>query len=390
MPTIHSGTVTTADVNSTSLGIDCSKAVAMLNPNQTLIYSILNILGKKAPAEAVKVEWDEDEYLPFKTTVNGAIVAGATSLVVDDGTLFKVNDVIRDMRTTENMLITAISANTLTVVRAYGTVSAAAVNDEDNIFRIGNVNEEGGDVLAAKVTQRSNVYNLTQIFKHDVNIAGSMLSQVMRSGESYKSYQEKKIAVDHALDIERGILFGQLKNDTANFTDVARQMRGIYHTISTNVRADGDGTLTLAEWNSFLEDLGAANGSGDRLSGKIVLIGSIISQALAAWGLDKAQVNMEAKKYGMHITEYMTPGGAKFMIKHHQLFRESSELKGMAMVIDPEQLWLRPLKNRDTKYHANLPTTADKYLGEYRTELSLEMRLEKNFALLTGITGYSV
>jgi len=390
MQDILSSLVATTDIASTSPAIDCSDIIAMLDPNQTLIYSLMEIMKQSKPATSFKVEWDEDEYLPFNTQINNAAgyVAGDTTLTMDDSSMFKVNDVLRVMSTGENLLVTTAHATAPTVVRAYGTVSAAAISDNDYIFRIGNVNEEGGDVLVAKLTKEVAYYNYTQIFKHDVDISGTMEAIKMRSGGNYKARQIKKVGIDHALDMERAFLFGQLKDDSANFTKHARQMRGIYHTISTNVVTDANGIITKAEFDDFLENYGAAHGSGDRRMGKILLVGSIISAALAAWMNDKLQISLEAKKLGMSCVEYMTPGGAKYTIKHHQLFKVSPELKGAMMVIDPTQIKKRPL--RPTKFFPSLPTTKDKTLGEYRTETSIEVSLEKNFALWTGTTGYSV
>lgn len=67
------------------------------------------------------------------TDLNGAVTAAATSWVVDDGSIFVVNDHIQVA--TETVLITAISGNTLTVRRAQFGTTAAAQADNASILR---------------------------------------------------------------------------------------------------------------------------------------------------------------------------------------------------------------------------------------------------------------
>lgn len=61
------------------------------------------------------------------------------------------------------MYITAVNTatETITVVRSLGGTAAAAINDNDYVFLIGNVNEEGTTARTANTTQVSNAYNYT-------------------------------------------------------------------------------------------------------------------------------------------------------------------------------------------------------------------------------------
>ena len=59
--------------------------------------------------------------------LNGAINSSATSITVDYGAAFSVNDIL--LIDSEKMLITAISSNTLTVTRGYKSTTAAEHSD---------------------------------------------------------------------------------------------------------------------------------------------------------------------------------------------------------------------------------------------------------------------
>jgi hypothetical protein len=71
----------------------------------------------------------------------------------------------------EVLQVTAISTNTLTVVRGIGGTTAAALVDTDPLFVIGTAAEEGALSQVAR-TQNPVATNYTQIFKHSVEASG--------------------------------------------------------------------------------------------------------------------------------------------------------------------------------------------------------------------------
>ena len=62
-------------------------------------------------------------------TVNGAILAAATALTVDDGTYFRQGMQISVKGSDEVILVTVVAGNTLTVVRGFGGTSAEDIAD---------------------------------------------------------------------------------------------------------------------------------------------------------------------------------------------------------------------------------------------------------------------
>jgi hypothetical protein len=70
------------------------------------------------------------------TTLNGGINDSVTSLVVNDGSLFPTTGNFRILINSEILLVTSISTNTLTVVRAQEGTSAAAHSDTDDVILI--------------------------------------------------------------------------------------------------------------------------------------------------------------------------------------------------------------------------------------------------------------
>src|SRR4051794_40810812 len=88
----------------------------LLNSHQT---PLLNLLGFAEAVTQTSHQWFEDEMVNDETKVNGAQTNVATSVVVVDGSIFRVNDVIKIGD--ELLKVTAVATNTLTVVRGYAS-----------------------------------------------------------------------------------------------------------------------------------------------------------------------------------------------------------------------------------------------------------------------------
>jgi len=90
------------------------------------------------------------------------------------GYIFTVGDQIKNARTGEVMLVASIAgATSITAARAFGTTAAAAGVAGDDLFIIGNVNEENAGVRNANMTQTTRNSNFSQIFRHTLAVTGT-------------------------------------------------------------------------------------------------------------------------------------------------------------------------------------------------------------------------
>lgn len=111
----------------------------------------------------------EDVYGGKYARASAAYIAGATAIYVtgagsSSAYIFTVGDVVKNARTGENVLVTAIaSATELTVTRAYGTTAAAAGLAGDGLFIVGNVSEENSGARNVNTTQIDEESNYTLI-----------------------------------------------------------------------------------------------------------------------------------------------------------------------------------------------------------------------------------
>jgi hypothetical protein len=161
-PTVISGGTGTGNISQYRRIFDVSKDVAFYNPNANPFYLLAQQAGKE---ESIDPEFRclEAQIQPVFDDVSGAQTAGDTSIEVDHGSYFKAEDLVLNTRTKEIFKVTSVAANTLTVVRGYGSVSAQAMNDDDELRRVGNAFEEGADVDTAKTVKVDTVINYCQL-----------------------------------------------------------------------------------------------------------------------------------------------------------------------------------------------------------------------------------
>jgi hypothetical protein len=122
----------------------------LLNQHQT---PMLNLIGFAEAVTQTNHNWYEDEMVADETKVNGAKLVSDTSIVVVDGSIFRVNDVIKIGD--ELLKVTAVATNTLTVIRGYASTTAAAIADQAKVEFQFSEGVEGADARAARYKARA-------------------------------------------------------------------------------------------------------------------------------------------------------------------------------------------------------------------------------------------
>ena len=193
--------------------VDMAQQIALLDPNDAPFVTLLKQMkGGKREVFNPRFDWLEDDLLASTSSVATAISSAATAtLTVADGTIFRVNDVLNIPSVGENMLVTAVSGNNLTVTRGYGTTAAAAAIEQGAAVEIiGNAQEEGATLREVKSRNEENAYNLTQIFRTPIALSGTEEQMKMYGGKD-RAYQRRKALLEHKRDIAKSLYFGQRK-----------------------------------------------------------------------------------------------------------------------------------------------------------------------------------
>lgn len=386
---------TTGNVASSQRVVDLSKAILLLEPDSAPITVFLKSIyneGRRVPAKDVKFSWHEDQLETRFDAVNnaGGYNSSATSIVVDNGALFAAEDLIRVPRTGEVMSVTSISTNTLTVVRGFGSSTAAAVNDDEPIYIIGTAAEEG-DVSQSPRSQNPTKYdNYTQIFKHSIAASASWLSSSNESSPHDWPYQVRKNMIEHLKDIEGAFLFGSPGTSTGADGGPRRSTGGLLYYYTANNQAAG-GTLDETEWETFLRTI-TRYGSKK----KVIFVSRLVASVLNSYAVGKLQVVNASQNntYGVAISEFLSPHGSAKIVVHDML--EGATWGGYAIAVDfangnTAYRYLNgdgPGGARDTQVYPNREENdRDGRRDEIITECGLQAGLASTGGVLTGVTG---
>jgi hypothetical protein len=365
------------------LVIDMSNEIALLQPSEAPFVALTKRLTKEQ-ATNPEFKWLERELEARWDAVNNSsnIAADGTEIVVDHGSYFRAGMLVKNPRTGEVVLVSSISTNTLTVVRAFGETSAAIMNDNDPLLILGNVNEEGATAPGDAGGSPSAVSNYTQIFRTPFSVTNTANASKVYGSNKLLLQEQKDKGVLHRIDMERSFLFGEFKEDTTG-TNVKRATRGLLGFLDQNT-TDASGALTETEFNTWLRDVFKYGSSK-----KMLLASPLVVSVIDSWGVGKLQLVPEAQAtYGLHVNRYICSHGELLIVKE-PLF-EGTIYGGYAAAIDLGNIKYRYMQGRDTSLKTNIQANdADGRRDEYLTEAGLEVRLPKTHGLLTGVTGAS-
>ena len=188
---------------------DVSDLIGIVSPYET---PLLDALGDPMrEATSTHHEWLEDELLPNKDAVNDSTFtdpATDTDFDVDNGSRFRIGDQIQIEGSEELMLVTAISSDTLTVVRGYAGTTAENLADNQAINILGNAALEGSDKPAARFSNRTRRDNYTQIFTATVEVSGTDMAASQLGLADEMDYQKQERLRELIRDLENTVVNG--------------------------------------------------------------------------------------------------------------------------------------------------------------------------------------
>ena len=142
---------------------------------------------------STKVEWFEDTNNPVSGTLDEQLDGNETGVDVQEGegAYLRQGDII--LVESEKMLVKAVSANTLTVERGYGSTTAAAHDDDTPWLRITRAMPEGSDPVTGYTGTPSVPYNYVQIISAAAEITKTAMAVKNIPLEDEFDYQVAKL-----------------------------------------------------------------------------------------------------------------------------------------------------------------------------------------------------
>jgi len=365
------------------LAEDVSDLIGIVSPYET---PLLDALGDPLrAATGTHHEWLEDELLPNKDAINDATWSdpGAdTQFDVDHGSRFRIGDQIQVEASEELMLVTAVSDNTLTVVRGYAGTTAENLADNEVLNILGNAALEGAEKPNARFTNRVRCGNYTQIFTAAVEVSGSDMAAGQLGLADEMDYQKQERLRELIRDLENTVINGgRPSSDPQGSGTVRRTMKGLVPHLSTNVFHAGDSgfptgnDLDEAKVNYVLRKI------WENSSGNVNLI--------VVGGFQKRKINgfcSESRAYGANdttFTDMVSVYESDFGICRVVTTRWMPQ--DAALFLDSSRIGVLPLAGRSFHFKP-LASSGDYECGELIGEYTLELKNEAAHGLIRDLS----
>lgn len=354
--------------DSDSMFEDVSDLVTLNSPRET---PFLDFIGNpERPVTQTKHEWLEDSLNAYSDTAAEAMDASETGLDVTDGTKFLAGDII--MQDYELMSVSSISTNTLTVVRGYGSSTAATHSDATTVYIVARPALEGGDAPTAANTNRSRLSNYTQIFTRAVDVSGTVNSSSQIGGFKEYEHQKEVRLIECMRELELSTINGSKASSTPQGSDtVRRTMQGLKYFCSTNVNNASSATLTESLWRGYLRSAWD-NGAQDM---DFALVPAFQKSLISGFKQAATRWDEGAKKHSVVTDFYESDFGTIKLILCRWLH------PSQIIIGSSKNIQVMPLQGRSF-FHKPLAQSGDYEKGQVIGEYTMEVRNEASHALI--------
>ena len=371
-----------AGTNLPELAEDVSDVIGIVSPFET---PLLNALGDPLrAATGTHHEWLEDTLLPNKDAISdGSIVDGETETAfnVANGDRFRAGDQIQVTGSKELMLVTGVSANTLTVIRGYAGTTAEEISTTQELNILGNAALEGGDRPEARFTNRARCGNYTQIFTAAVEVSGSDLASSQLGLADEMDYQKQERLRELLRDLENTVINGGAPSANPQGSGtVRRTMKGILAHLSTNVFTAGTGgmpagtTLDEDKINYVLRKIWEnSNGSVDT-----IVVGGFQKRKINSFLSAVRGYTAGDTTYRDGVTAYESDFGLCKIVTTRWIPQDA------VLLLDSSRVNVLPLAGRSFHFKP-LASSGDYECGELIGEYTLELKNEAAHGLIRGL-----
>lgn len=333
-----------------------SAMMTRLMPNgQAPLFGITSMLKEETAYQPEHGYFAKTMIFPM---VNGTGTegSGSTTVAVTSSDNILPGMILQNQRTRENVLVTQVNSSVqLTIVRAVGTVAAAAFQANDQFYMVGNAYEEASTRPQSLVIVPARVINLTQIFRNTWLLSGTALATGVIAGGSPDAETKQDCATFHAVDIEKALLFGQTFSGTRNGFPF-RCMNGLINYINQN--ASGNIT-TLGSTTTYTQFEAATDPVFQQVTDpkspneRLMFVGGTMRRVLhSICRLNSTyMINDQTTEWGLQFDTIKIPRG-RFNIVEHPLFNafgSNTAWARMAVIIDLPSFGTAYMRGRKTQ-----------------------------------------
>jgi len=373
-----------------------SDTILRLFPNGSApLFALASKAGKKVAKSSTHGYFSKT--MTFVTTTSTAGDTNvATSLTVGSTTGMTANMVLHNVRTRENYRIVSVTdATTVVVTRAFGRVTAAALNAADKILQVGTAFAEGSLRPASRQLATTYIANYTQIFRNAWGLTDTARASLSEIGYSNVSESRRDCSLFHSVDMESAILFGQAKMDTTT-AQPTHSTQGIidaiYQYAPGNVNAAG-GTTTYPQLVALVEEFFNYSTDIGNNGERIGFVDRKAMQVMTDIGRLSGQIQIMTSEtgFGMKFTSFRFYQGTINLVQH-PLMNGLDPTGGNMLVVDLAAVKLAYMAGRDAvpeEYGVGMKSVelgTDGIGGSLTSEFAVELINPFACGYVTGLT----
>lgn len=327
--------------------------------------------------------WFMKQPYSSKLIASAAANNSATSITVDKGAVVEPSSVIMNTKTNEYMFVSAVSGNTLTVVRGFAESTAAAVTQNDELLYLGTAKKEGS--LAPNPKYRRGVprMNYSQIFRNGWGTTRT--AEYIKFITGNKATENKEDAVSmHAQDIEMALLLGRKSLNQVDGSEVLSTMDGLMSIVKNNTALAAAATLdSIQEWMYSNFETCPEGVPNERVVMTSLNVLYILNKLIREAGSSYYPIGTATKVYGLDVYALQLPGMQEVKILAHPLFSQTESLNKSMLVYHPGLIKIGYMTDAEIKDAT--PVGMDGQANVITSELTLEYVDENTGGVLSNI-----
>lgn len=383
--------------------------ITRLFPNGTApLFGLTSMLAAETALQAEHGFFTKTMVFPQLTlsaagqTINDQVFTVTSTVNIIPGMVMRADN------TGENILILGIvSLTQVSVQRAVGSTSSAAIAASTNLYQVGSAFEEASLRPNALAINPVRVTNLTQIFRNTWAISDSARATQVIAGDTNVAENRQDCAAFHAADIEKAIFFGQKFSGTRNGQPF-RTMDGIYSIVSNlayypssyssaNVTVAG-GTTNYTQFEAALDPCFNQATDPKVANERVLFVGGTAKKVINNIGrLNGTYMMVDgATDWGLQFSTIKIARGT-FRVIEHPLFNTNSSWSKLAVAVDLSSFSLAYLGDRKTQsreFNMGNENIADNGVdavgGTLTTELTTVVKNPPAYGIITSLTAGAV
>lgn len=327
--------------------------------------------------------WFMKQPYSSKLIASAAANNTATSITVDKGAVVEPSSVIMNTKTNEYMFVSAVSGNTLTVVRGFAESTAAAVTQNDELLYLGTAKKEGS--LAPNPKYRRGVprMNYSQIFRNGWGTTRTAEHIKFITGNKATENKEDAVSM-HAQDIEMALLLGRKSLNQVDGSEVLSTMDGLMSIVKNNTALAAAATLdSIQEWMYSNFETCPEGVPNERVVMTSLNVLYILNKLIRDAGSSYYPIGTATKVYGLDVYALQLPGMQEVKILAHPLFSQTESLSKSMLIYHPGLIKIGYMTDAEIKDAT--PVGMDGQANVITSELTLEYADENTGGILSNI-----